>query len=232
MFQLHQILPVSGLPKQWKARFSLRRFGLGGEKAGLQSVGWSRYIRALERLFVDCLPSAPPTVLPPMDGRWVGKREEAHRFQVHPARFWELVAVARFDHAIFPKANPVWETVLFLLKMKLGGGARLFIARDCEAPRRVIATVYLRKLPSAGVGFISNVAVHPDYRRQRLAGRMMRHVVLPEARSAGLRRLVLNVEADSFVRDFYHHLGFRVARRADFEIRTPKGECPMELDLG
>lgn len=152
-------------------------------------------------------------------------------WQIGKARFWEMIEVTHFDHALFPKPNRKLATLIYLLKMKLASGASLFTIREAKAPFRLIGTLYLRPLRQQGVGFISNVAVHEDFRRQGIAEYLMLNLALPEARKIGYRRLVLNVLSDSFVQRFYEKLGFRLYTGQHFEIYTPAGESAMDMNL-
>lgn len=179
-------------------------------------LGWV-FIRLFKDLLqMDSLPTAVPTNFP---------------WQVRKARFWEMMDVTHFDHAIFPKPNHKLDTLVYLLKMKLAGGASLFTIREPHSPHRLIGTVYLRKLRQPGIGFISNVAVHEEFRRRGIAEYMMIQLALPEARKIGFHRIVLNVLSDSFVQRFYEKLGFRLYRGQQFEIYTPPGESPMDMNL-
>lgn len=182
----------------------------------INKLGWV-FIRLLQDIFhTDTLPTEIPADFP---------------WKVSKARFWEILEVTHFDHAIFPKPNHKLETLVYLLKMKLAGGASLFTIREPQAPHRLIGTVYLRSLRQKGIGFISNVAVHENFRRQGIAETMMLRLALPEAQKIGYRRLVLNVLSDSFVQRFYEKLGFRLYQGQQFEIHTPSGESPMDMNL-
>ena len=182
----------------------------------LQKLGWT-FVRLIQDIFA---PPQIPVALP-QDFPW----------QVRKARFWELMDVTHFDHLSFPKNNHKLDTFFYLLKMKLAGGASIFTVRDPKAANRLIGTVYLRHLRQPGVGFISNVAVHQHYRRQGLAEFMMLKLALPEVQQIGFKRLVLNVISNSFVQSFYEKLGFHLYTGNQFEIHTPLGESPMDMNL-
>lgn len=182
----------------------------------VQKLGWVGV-----RFLQDIVAPSPLPIAIPVDFPW----------QVGKARFWEMVEVTHFDHLLFPKDNHKLETFFYLLKMKLAGGASIFTIRDPKDSHKLIGTVYLRQLRQPGVGFISNVAVHEDYRRQGIAEFMMLQLALPEVQKRGFGRLVLNVVSDSFVQRFYEKLGFKLYQGNQFEIHIPEGESPMDMNL-
>lgn len=60
---------------------------------------------------------------------------------------------------------------------------------------------------------ITNVAVHPDFRRQGLAGRMLRQLI-KIARMRGMEGITLEVRASNFpAQNLYNALGFSVLGR-------------------
>ncbi len=206
-----QSIPSS--PSQNSATRSITKVGIPGR---LQKLGWV-FVRLIQDIFAP--PQIPQAL--PQDFPW----------QVRKARFWELIDVTHFDHLSFPKDNHKLDTFFYLLKMKLAGGASIFTVRDPKAANRLIGTVYLRPLRQPGVGFISNVAVHENYRRQGIAEFMMLKLVQPEVRKMGFNRLVLNVVSNSFVQCFYEKLDFKLYQGNQFEIHIPNGESPMDMNL-
>lgn len=151
-------------------------------------------------------------------------------FQVTQARCLDLWDVSQFDHRIFPKDTLVLETLFYHLRIKLLGGTAIFIIRDASQNNRIIATLYLRQLLNSTVGFISNVGVHPGYRRQKLAKWMMQTLAFPLANEMCLTKLVLNVY-EPFVESFYERQGFQRYQGDAFEIETPENESPMFMEL-
>jgi N-acetylglutamate synthase-like GNAT family acetyltransferase len=142
----------------------------------------------------------------------------------------DLWDVSQFDHEIFPKETLPLETLFYHLRIKLLGGTAIFMIRDTSQQNRLIATLYLRQLSNSTVGFISNVGVHPGYRRQKLAKWMMQTLAFPLAEKMHLTKLVLNVY-EPFVESFYERQGFQRYRGNAFEIEIPEGETPMFMEL-
>jgi ribosomal protein S18 acetylase RimI-like enzyme len=215
-----------GLMAGWPTQADLSNWQLPPGLARLRQIAQSGRIYAYKclllawRLLLDAVMSTTTPV--PVAG--------SRTLFAAPARCWDMWDLSRFDHQVFPKTTSPIETVFYLLRIKLLGGTSLFIIRDRQQQNRLVATLYLRQLPDSTVGFISNVGVHPDYRRQKLAKWMMQTLALPLAKHMSLTRLVLNVR-EPFVESFYERQGFYRYRGNAFEIETPEGETPMFMTL-
>jgi len=81
-----------------------------------------------------------------------------------------------------------------------------------------------------GIWNISNVAIHPDYRRRGIARRLM-EACLQQARSNGARMLVLEVRTDNApALKLYHDLGFQCYDSVD-ELILPAGQWKPHTPL-
>jgi len=80
---------------------------------------------------------------------------------------------------------------------------------------------------------INNVAVHPDYRRRRVAEDMLRGI-FAGLEKQGIHSVLLEVRAGNApARSLYDKLGFRViGRRKDYYSHPTEDAVVMELVLG
>ncbi len=83
-----------------------------------------------------------------------------------------------------------------------------------------------------GEGDITNVAVHPSYRRQGIAEKLLK-ALLAAAKKEGIRRLFLEVRAsDAAAISLYQKEGFcRIALRKDYYTRPREDAWIMQRSL-
>ncbi len=141
----------------------------------------------------------------------------AHGFVLRPARPDDAETIAELDAAVFPTPAFTPDVVRDLV-------AQAPVLRVLEEPSSGRAVGFLRlRLHAPGVGYISDIAVHPDYQRRGLGEAMMRWA-LAWFRQEGLRRaaLMVNVENAPAIA-LYRKLGF-VFGKMGFDYRRPIDE--------
>ena len=107
-----------------------------------------------------------------------------------------------------------WEVAQRAMGREIG--LRWFkIIRPCHLPRMILAIIDLARTfePLSDEDYlIEMLAVLPEMRRQGIATQLMEFAA-DQARSKGLRRLVLDVLAENEVaRRFYEHVGFQAVK--------------------
>jgi len=120
-----------------------------------------------------------------------------------------------------------WSRGAFLYEMQQNRVARCWVMRD---DARVLGYLCLWEI--ADELHITNVAVHPGWRRQGI-GRTLLRGVLDDARRRTLRLVVLEVRpSNTEARTLYEALGFRVVgRRPGYYYDTGEDALVMEADL-
>jgi ribosomal-protein-alanine N-acetyltransferase len=138
-------------------------------------------------------------------------------FLLRPARPEDAEAIAEVDAASFP---PPWltpDTARALVER-----ARLFRIVEDAGSRRAVGFLRLRT-DAPGVGYVSDLAVHPDYWRRGLGEAMLRWG-LAWFRSQGLKSAALQVNTDNAPAiALYRKLGF-VAGEIGLDYRRPLDE--------
>jgi [ribosomal protein S18]-alanine N-acetyltransferase len=121
-----------------------------------------------------------------------------------------------------------WSRGAFLYEMQQNRVARCWVARDSGA--RVAG--YLCLWEVADEVHITNVAVHPDLRRQGIARSLLR-TVLEDARGRRFKIVVLEVRpSNQHAVSLYESFGFRVVgRRRGYYYDTGEDALVMEVGL-
>lgn len=139
--------------------------------------------------------------------------DSERRYSVLEIEEKHLSDIAELERLCF--AHPWTESGLraFLTDSYLG-----FTAVDNESGRCV---AYAGMTCASDEGNITNIAVHPDFRRIGLASSVIARL-LASARSAGIKNVFLEVrESNSGARALYEGLGFAVCGRRKNFYRTP-----------
>jgi ribosomal-protein-alanine N-acetyltransferase len=123
-----------------------------------------------------------------------------------------------------------WSRGAFLHELKQNALACGWIARDSEPEPRVLG--YLCLWEVAPEIHITNLAVHPDWRRRGIA-RSLLTAILADARRRGLTVAFLEVRpTNTEARSLYEGLGFQVVgRRKGYYFDTGEDALLMEADL-
>lgn len=139
--------------------------------------------------------------------------------RVAPAMLQEIAALEALTFA-----QPWSEQALALLC----GESAFGFAALCEDG----VAAYGGMLTVLDEGQITNVATHPDHRRQGLAGRVL-EALLTEARSRGLAFVTLEVrESNTAAIRLYEKFGFAaVGRRPRFYTGPTEAALVMQCDL-
>jgi ribosomal-protein-alanine N-acetyltransferase len=140
---------------------------------------------------------------------------------MRPEDLDEVLAIERASFSM------PWSRGAFLYEMQQNRVARCWVMR--EAGR---ALGYLCLWEIADELHITNVAVHPTWRRQGI-GRTLLQGVLDDARQRKLRLVVLEVRpSNTEARTLYEGFGFRViGRRRGYYYDTGEDALVMEADL-
>jgi [ribosomal protein S18]-alanine N-acetyltransferase len=140
-------------------------------------------------------------------------------------RLSDLEAVMAIERASF---SMPWSRGAFLYEIEQNQVARCYVIRD---EQRVLGYVCLWEV--ADELHITNIAVHPDSRRQGI-GRMLLGNMLDDARQRLLRLVVLEVRpSNAEARALYESFGFKVVgRRRGYYYDTGEDALVMEATLG
>lgn len=133
----------------------------------------------------------------------------------------EVVGIERVSFSL------PWSRGAFLYEMEQNRVARCWVVRDDE---RVVGYVCLWEIGDEV--HITNIAVHPDFRRRGIARTLLNHI-LDDARRRSLRVVALEVRpSNQEARKLYESYGFRVVgRRKGYYYDTGEDALVMELSL-
>lgn len=142
--------------------------------------------------------------------------------QMRPDDLDEVMAIERSSFSM------PWSRSAFLYELERNRVARCRVMRDGD---HVIAYVCLWEI--ADELHITNLAVHPSFRRRGIA-RTLLGEVLDAARRSGRRLVVLEVRpSNKEARTLYETFGFRViGRRHGYYYDTGEDALVMEVPLG
>jgi ribosomal-protein-alanine N-acetyltransferase len=140
---------------------------------------------------------------------------------MRPEDLDEVLAIERASFSM------PWSRGAFLYEMQQNRVARCWVMRE---DGRVIGYLCLWEI--ADELHITNIAVHPSFRRQGV-GRALLGGVLDDARERRLRLVVLEVRpSNTEARTLYERFGFRViGRRRGYYYDTGEDALVMEADL-
>lgn len=143
---------------------------------------------------------------------------------IEPMRVEDLDEVVALDAAV---SNPVWSRAMFESELTTNQFAGFLVAR---APRGRVCGY---------IGFwivfeelhLLNVAVHPDWRRQGVAAKLVR-TVFETAIAKGVIRALLEVRASNLAaQQLYARFGFQViARRSGYYTQPSEEALIMACD--
>ena len=141
-----------------------------------------------------------------------------------PADLDEVLAIERIS---FPTP---WSRGAFLYEMRQNPAARCWVARGAPPAPSVLGYLCLWEI-SPEI-HITNLAVHPDWRRQGIA-RALLTATLEDARRRGLTLALLEVRPNNAeALGLYEGLGFQiVGRRKGYYFDTGEDALLMRADL-
>jgi ribosomal-protein-alanine N-acetyltransferase len=145
--------------------------------------------------------------------------------RVEPMTVEDLDGVLAIERASF---KTPWSRAAFRYELLQNRVARCLIVRAADA-----VVGYLCMWEIGHEIHITNLAVRPDVRRQRIARRLL-EPTLDEAARRGLRLAVLEVRpTNAEALGLYESLGFRViGRRKGYYFDTGEDALVMEMALG
>jgi len=149
-------------------------------------------------------------------------------FSVEPMTVQDLDQVLPIERASFPTP---WSRAAFLYELQKNRVARCWVARG-EGAATPVLVGYLCVWEIGPELHITNLAVHPNWRRQGIA-RFLLGRTLEDARSRHLRLAVLEVRPTNLeALKLYERLGFRViGRRKGYYFDTGEDALVMEANL-
>lgn len=141
-----------------------------------------------------------------------------------PADLDEVLAIERLSF------STPWSRGAFLYEMRQNPAARCWVARGAPPGPAVLAYLCLWEIPPEI--HITNVAVHPELRRQGIA-RALLAAILEDARRRGLTLALLEVRPNNAeALGLYEGLGFQiVGRRKGYYFDTGEDALLMQADL-
>jgi ribosomal-protein-alanine N-acetyltransferase len=140
----------------------------------------------------------------------------------------DLDEVLRIERASF---STPWSKAAFLYELRQNRVARCWVARGGSASAPGVLG-YLCLWEVGPELHITNLAVHPDCRRQGIARTLLGRT-LEEARHRRIRLAILEVRPTNLeARGLYESLGFRVVgRRRGYYVDTGEDALVLEADL-
>lgn len=148
-------------------------------------------------------------------------------WSVEPLTAEDLDEVLAIERASFPTP---WSRGAFLYELKQNPVARCWVARGSGSAARVLGYLCLWEIrPEI---HITNLAVHPLWRRQGIA-RFLLGTILEDARRRQLTAALLEVRPTNIeARSLYEDLGFQVVgRRRGYYVDTGEDALLMRTDL-
>ena len=141
-----------------------------------------------------------------------------------PADLDEVLAIERLSFA-----TP-WSRGAFLYEMRQNPAARCWVARGAPPAPSVLGYLCLWEVPPEI--HITNMAVHPEWRRQGIA-RALLAAILEDARRRGMTLALLEVRpTNAEALGLYEGLGFQiVGRRKGYYFDTGEDALLMQADL-
>ena len=141
-----------------------------------------------------------------------------------PADLDEVLAIERIS---FPTP---WSRGAFLYEMRQNPAARCWVARGAPPAPSVLAYLCLWEIPPEI--HITNLAVHPEWRRQGIA-RALLAAILEDAGRRGTTLALLEVRpTNAEAVGLYEGLGFQiVGRRKGYYFDTGEDALLMQADL-
>lgn len=148
-------------------------------------------------------------------------------WSIEPLTAADLDEVLAIERASF---STPWSRGAFLYELNQNPAARCWVARGSGAAPRVLGYLCLWEIrPEI---HITNVAVHPGWRRQGVA-RLLLGTILEDARRRQLTLAFLEVRPNNVeARRLYESLGFQViGRRKGYYFDTGEDALLMRADL-
>lgn len=148
-------------------------------------------------------------------------------WSVEPLRASDLDEVLAIERVSFPSP---WSRGAFLYELEQNPMARCWVARGSEPAPSVLGYLCLWEIPPEI--HITNVAVHPEWRRRGI-GRALLGAILDDARRRLLTVALLEVRpTNAGARQLYEALGFHVVgRRRGYYFDTGEDALLMKADL-
>ncbi len=140
----------------------------------------------------------------------------------------DLPAVLAIERASFPSP---WPREVFLRELRENKVAHLFVARAAEGESQGCVVGYICAWAIVDELHITNVAVHPEFRRQHV-GQQLLQSVLARAQELRCRQAVLEVRASNAgAQRLYARFGFApVAVRKHYYTDNNEDAIVMFLD--
>lgn len=133
--------------------------------------------------------------------------------QITPMRRRHIPAVLRIEGRVYPRP---WSAGLFLSELAQRNTRAYFVARH---KGKVVGYAGVMYFPDEG--HITNVAVDPDFQRNKIATRLLLELV-EESRKRGVRSMTLEVrKANAGAQTLYKAFGFEtVGVRRGYYVET------------
>jgi len=121
---------------------------------------------------------------------------------IRPMELWDVEAVAKIESICFTMP---WSEKSY--RDTLANGNALYLVAETEDTKEIVGMCGVLKIIDEGD--VSNVAVHPDYRRKNVAKQMMEEL-LARGQDFGIDAFTLEVRAGNEAAvKLYEHFGFR-----------------------
>ena len=148
-------------------------------------------------------------------------------WSIEPLTVADLDEVVAIENASF---RDPWSRGAFAYEIKQNPVARCWVARGAGSPSRVLGYLCLWEIEPEL--HITNIAVHPDWRRRGIA-RSLLDAILEDARRRDLAVAFLEVRpTNTEARTLYERLGFQVVgRRKGYYVTTGEDALLMKADL-
>ena len=141
------------------------------------------------------------------------RSREVIDLQLMPMRRRHIPSVLRIEGRVYPRP---WSAGLFLSELAQKASRAYFVARH---DGKVVG--YAGVMILGDEGHVTNVAVDPDYHRNRVGTRLLLRLI-DESRARGVRSMTLEVRrANSGAQTMYRKFGFQtVGVRRGYYVET------------
>lgn len=143
--------------------------------------------------------------------------------KIEPMKRRHIPAVLRIESKVYPRP---WSAGLFLSELAQRSSRAYLVAKHAG---KVVGYAGLMLLSDEG--HVTNIAVDPDFHRQKVGSRLLLTLV-EEARAAGAKAMTLEVRrANHGAQDMYRQFGFQiVGLRRGYYVETGEDAFIMLAD--
>jgi [ribosomal protein S18]-alanine N-acetyltransferase len=151
--------------------------------------------------------------------------------QIRPMRLEDIPRVVQIDQLSF---SMPWPEKSYRFELTQNPGSKLWVA-ECSNPLQVVGMIVMWLIIDEA--HIATIAVHPDFRRQGIAARLLTTALLDAVQNQ-MAQATLEVRAgNQAAHDLYQNFGFRVVGIRPHYYRDNNEDAwimtmsPLDLDV-